>query len=448
MSVSSELKTFEGSVEEKVFRTALKEPEFYDFANLVIETCNVLKAISFENADIVLQSMYLELSKEKAFSAEDIEDLDKVSTNVEYTIVAYDQLVNTEVAKKLIDCGISEVREDYKAAVLAMLKFLRDRKHHQEALSGMRGVGDKATVAAVMAQHLFSPLTAGNDYVIDNRSESFSRYCPCEKENCKSLMKSGCTSLGSSQTWHGHVDIILKQNVAVSFLEIPSKKNKHTESDDDLSDWEEEDPSDPIQINRDDGYTVEVVGPTSKKRICKCDSDTEEDALMASQHKEDKARTDKKCSANVNAMDQLIALTITNAFSQVNETPALSGWLIPTIGCTLDHVTALFYDSQNDVLLQSVDQIPLWGLNGLYIPSIVQIWMFVNFTVFTFKDLANDLKLNRSDFHNLAKNRLKYFRKIKCGRALNPVYNCDFYSDVLTRMRKKGRKAPKKLKEH
>lgn len=78
------------------------------------------------------------------------------------------------------------------------LLFLTDKKHHQEALSDMKGVGDTATLTAVMAQHLFSPLIAGNDYVIDNRSENLPRcmYCPCEKENCKALMNSGCTALG------------------------------------------------------------------------------------------------------------------------------------------------------------------------------------------------------------------------------------------------------------
>lgn len=121
LSVSSELKTFEGSIEEKVLRAALKELEFYDFANLVIETCNVLKPVSC----VVLQSMYFELSKEKAYSAETLEDLDVGNINVEYTIVAYDQLFNTEMVKELIDHGVCEVREECKPAVLAMLKFLR-----------------------------------------------------------------------------------------------------------------------------------------------------------------------------------------------------------------------------------------------------------------------------------------------------------------------------------
>lgn len=164
-------------------------------------------------------------------------------------------------------------------------------------------------------------------------------------------------------TWHGYVDIILNQNVAALLLECPYKEEtKHIESDDDLGDFEEEDPSDLI----DDDFTVEEGGPTRIKRICKENKDTEEgDTLnMTSQHKKEKSEANKNCLANVNAMDQLIAQTITNAFSQVNRTPALSGWLIPTIGCTLDHVTALVYDPKNNVLLQSVDQIPIWGLNG------------------------------------------------------------------------------------
>lgn len=232
------------------------------------------------------------------------------------------------------------------------------------------------------------------------------------------------TLTGSLQTWHGYAGIILNQNIAVSLIECPSKeKNLCIETDDK---FEEENLSDPIQINKD-----EESGPSSPKRICKDDNDNEEKETQSQQ-----------------MIDQVIAQTITNAFSQVSKTPALSGWLIPTFGCALDHVIALLYDPKNDVLLQCVDKIPIWGFNGLYLPSIVQIWMFLNFTVFTFKDLADDYELKRSNFHVLAKYRLEDYRKIKPGKAFNPTYDCDYYSDVLIRMRKKGKKAHKKLAEH
>lgn len=226
----------------------------------------------------------------------------------------------------------------------------------------------------------------------------------------------------------------MNQNIAVSLLECPSKeKNQCIETDDK---FEEENLSDPIQIDKD-----EEAGPSSPKRICKGDNDNEE--------KETQSQQMSKSSSSV--IDQVIAQTITNAFSQVNKTPALSGWLIPTFGCALDHVIALFYDPKNDVLLQCVDKIPIWGSKGLYFPSIVQIWMFLNFTVFTFKDLADDYELKRSNFHVLAKYRLDHYRKMKSGnffKAFNPTYDCDYYSDVLLRMRKRGKKAHKKLAEH
>lgn len=74
--------------------------------------------------------------------------------------------------------------------------------------------------------------------------------------------------------------------------------------------------------------------------------------------------------------------------------------------------------------------------------------MFLNFTVFTFKDLADAYELNRSNFYSHAKNRLKDFRKMKCRKAFNIIYDCDYHSDVLARMSKKGKKTHRKLREH
>lgn len=113
-------------MEEAVLKTALTDLVTYDFANLVIEACNALKPVSFVNADVLIQSVYLEESKEKIYAADSLEDLKPDSTNVEYTFVAYDQLFNTGIVKELIDHGIGELREEWKPAVLAILKFLRE----------------------------------------------------------------------------------------------------------------------------------------------------------------------------------------------------------------------------------------------------------------------------------------------------------------------------------
>lgn len=224
------------------------------------------------------------------------------------------------------------------------------------------------------------------------------------------------TLTGSLQTWHGYADIILNQNIAVSLLECPSKeKNQCIETDDK---FEEENLPDPIEIDKD-----EEAGPSSPKRICKGDNDNEEKETQSQQMSKSSSSVSLciEGKAKNNVIDQVIPQTITNAFSQVNKTPALSGWLIPTFGCALDHVIALFYDPKNDVLLQCVDKIPIWGSKGLYFPSIVQIWMFLNFTVFTFKDLADDYKLKRCNFHVLAKYRFEHYRKMKLEFFLKSI---------------------------
>lgn len=90
MLVFRELKIFEGFVEEKFLRIVLKDFEFNDFVNFVIEICNVLKLVFFVNVDVVLQLMYLELFKEKVYSVEIFEELDVGNIDVGYIIVVYD----------------------------------------------------------------------------------------------------------------------------------------------------------------------------------------------------------------------------------------------------------------------------------------------------------------------------------------------------------------------
>lgn len=64
--------------------------------------------------------------------------------------------------------------------------------------------------------------------------------------------------------------------------------------------------------------------------------------------------------------------------------------------------------------------------------------MFLNFIFFIFKDFVDVYELKRLNFYSYVKNRLKDFRKMKCGNVLNFIYDFDYYSDVLIKMRKKG----------
>lgn len=70
--------------------------------------------------------------------------------------------------------------------------------------------------------------------------------------------------------------------------------------------------------------------------------------------------------------------------------------------------------------------------------------MFLNFIVFIFKDFVDVYELNRLNFYSYVKNRLKDFRKMRCGKVFKFMYDFDYYSDILIRMRKKGIKVNKK----
>lgn len=74
--------------------------------------------------------------------------------------------------------------------------------------------------------------------------------------------------------------------------------------------------------------------------------------------------------------------------------------------------------------------------------------MFLNFIVFMFKDFVDDYELKRFNFYVFVKYRLEDYWKIKFGKVFNFIYDCDYYSDVLIWMRKKGKKVYKKFVEY
>ena len=202
---------------------------------------------------------------------------------------------------------------------------------------------------------------------------------------------------GSGETWHGYVDILLNNNVAVSVI----------------SDDEE---------NSDD----DNLGPSAPKQLCRSSS-------SVSLCEEDKhGRHNKGYLLNMNVIDQIIAETITNAFAQINLTKALTGWLIPTFGCTVDQVVAFMYDPKSDVLLQSMDIISCWRAEKtLDLTTVVFIWMLLNFPIFMCKNLADQYEFDRSNFHKLAETKLKRYQKIGSGNNESFDFENDSYAEVV-----------------
>ena len=131
-------------------------------------------------------------------------------------------------------------------------------------------------------------------------------------------------------------------------------------------------------------------------------------------------------------IDRIIAETITNAFSQINLTKTLTGWPIPTFGCTVDKVVVFMYDPKNDVLLQSTDLISFWRTEQTLDPTtIVFIWMMLNFPIFMCRNIADQYEFDSSNFLKLAETKLKRYQKIVSRNDESLKFKNDSYAEVV-----------------
>jgi hypothetical protein len=173
--------------------------------------------------------------------------------------------------------------------------------------------------------------------------------------------------------------------------------------------------------NDDDAESEAIPGPSSSKRSRIASPSPSKRFQMSQQ---------KTTPLHFNVFDQIIAETITNAFTQVNNSKTLTGWLIPSFGCTQDHITVLLYDPKNDVLLTLASQLHIWdeiNVAEMSLKTVVYIWMILNFTVFMHKNIANEYRFNSSNFHNLAGSLLNKYWNLQAGKAISTDVS---YSDV------------------
>lgn len=170
----------------------------------------------------------------------------------------------------------------------------------------------------------------------------------------------------------------------------------------------------------------ENSGPSAQKQLRRISS-------SVSQCKEDPhEKHSRGCLLKMDVIDQLIAETITNAFSQMNSTKALTGWPIPTIGCTIDHVVVFMYDPNNDVLLQSMEPCSCWQTEKILdLTTVIFIWLMLNFPIFMCKNLVNEYEFDTSNFHKLAETKLRRYQKIVSGGNENFNFENDSYADVV-----------------
>nr|XP_022310336.1 uncharacterized protein LOC111115785 [Crassostrea virginica] len=389
--MADDIKKFEGSHEERLLQAILKSSRLKtDFLNLVIKSCNVLKPVLFTNADVVLDLMN-QCDKELFQEEQEGSELTAVK-------ISFEKVFNMELIEKLSANGVGDLQDEVKPVVLTIMNYLQSIEYHQNAIYNVkRKGGDEARITAVMAQHLFSQLIPGNKYCIDNTSKNLPKVCPCQQPNCGKEIKAGCTALGSGDTWHGYVDILLNNNVAVSVI---SDDEEHSDDDN--------------------------PGPSAPKQLCRSSSSVS--LCIEDEH----GRHNKRSLLNMNVIDQIIAETITNAFAQINLTKTLTGWLIPTFGCTVDQVVAFMYDPKSDVLLQSMDIISCWRAEKtLDLTTVVFIWMLLNFPIFMCKNLADQYEFDRSNFHKLAETKLKWYQTIVSGNDESLNFENDSYAEVV-----------------
>ncbi|XP_069140907.1 uncharacterized protein [Argopecten irradians] len=204
-------------------------------------------------------------------------------------------------------------------------------------------------------------------------------------------------STGSPRTWHGRADIVLNHTIAVS---VGKKTSEENEDDD---------------TNEDE--------PRSKHRKLESTESCDMCGEVKANTKQEGVLTDMK------VLKQIFALAITNGFAQVNRTKGtLTHFLIPTIGVTSDHVSICLYDPENDYLLHSNEELELWCSEGetdkLNFNTVIVIWLFLNFTLFTQKQVASLLDLDKSGLHEDLKHHLKYYKNAETKAnyvSLTPV---------------------------
>ncbi|KAK3087843.1 hypothetical protein FSP39_011385 [Pinctada imbricata] len=232
-----------------------------------------------------------------------------------------------------------------------------------------------------MAKHVFSHLTPDHSYLIDERAISQPLKCPCGIKGCDKVLNFGNTSIGSSQSWHGSVDIVINDKVPVIYITDPIDEcygnGYDIDSNESDSEWGylEINPNEPV------GESIEMENTSTSLDIM----------------------------YRKKIQDQIISQAITNGFVQLNTNPSLKGMFIPSLGCSQDHIFAFLYDPENDVLLKTPDFEISQNNTELNKMGLIHAWMFLNFTALFKSDVAPKLKISR--FHNVVGDSLHDYRK-------------------------------------
>lgn len=386
---SARLREFYESEEEDIARKLLEiistETEFPvpSFLNLVINNSNASAGKSFSDAWIYLQVCH------------EIQEIvhKKYGRYPKVGLVYLKDLLDLSVFEDFRTYGVHALMsypEGCWHAFLTLLEFLHEKEKHEEALEKViaeakllpSGVRDQHILAG-FAHHLFSQLVPNNMYEVDEHEKSFPVECVC---GCKAKICRGNTSVGSERTWHGRVDTMVNDMIAVTVGKTPVDGSKEDDDEDEKDE------------------------PQRKQRKTESDWDSDTEVNYNKRH---------KCVLlEPKFLEKILAKSITNGFAQVNrDKNNLSGFFIPTFGVTSDHVSICLYDPESDCLLHIREEYGLWfpgsrkKLNEL---TIIAIWIFLNFTVLTRRRVAAVFEdIDKSGLHAALKGYLTHYREAK-----------------------------------
>ncbi|KAK3087558.1 hypothetical protein FSP39_007518 [Pinctada imbricata] len=213
--------------------------------------------------------------------------------------------------------------------------------------------------------HLFGKLSTSSRYVISKNSDEKQKdECPCGRPNCKLTGTYGETCLGNVEVWHGHLGIIINNEVIIETVE------EESESSDSLS---------PVDT--------------------------------------------KIKSSTLSRNSRLIAETVVFSFLQKQTNPERDHFLTPCVGISNCEMIVLFYDSEHDVLLESsripiLDQSEHGQSNRLNFAAIVVSWFVVNYK-YLCSGLTDDMiSTYKADFLLQARDKIHvYETKLTLGNV-------------------------------
>lgn len=212
----------------------------------------------------------------------------------------------------------------------------------------------------LVANHLLGRLATSSLYLVDkNCIGKKGDQCFCGKESCKMTGHYGDTSVGNINVWHGNLDIVINNDLAVE----------------------------PVEEKTD--------SPGGKSPV------------------------EVKLKSSLSKNPQIIAQTIVFSFLQKKAHPERDSFLTPCIGIGSSELLVMFYDSEHDVLLES-SSIPLFNdpLSFEFSYSAILVsWFVVNYK-FLCTGLPDHIKACKSDFFVQAGEKINiYEEKLAFGNV-------------------------------